>query len=64
MGVSELFSKKSNDNSDTSGNNVEEEKQKLSEKNKKVIKLEIYNYFKNIKSLIILPEKTLTIRLF
>jgi hypothetical protein len=45
---SELFSKKSNDNSDTSGNNVEEEKQKLSEKNKKEIKLEIYNYFKNI----------------
>ena len=45
---SELFSKKSNDNSDTSGNNVEEEKQKLSEKNKKELKLEIYNYFKNI----------------
>lgn len=45
---SELFSKKSNDNSDTSGNNVEEEKQKVSEKNKKEIKLQIYNYFKNI----------------
>ena len=45
---SELFSKKSNDNSDTSGNNVEEEKQKVSEKNKKELKLQIYNYFKNI----------------
>ena len=45
---SELFSKESNVNSDTSGNNVEEEKQKLSEKNKKEIKLQIYNYFKNI----------------
>jgi|688.fasta_scaffold00068_85 hypothetical protein len=45
---SELFSKKSTENSDTSGNNVEEEKQKVSEKNKKEIKLQIYNYFKNI----------------
>ena len=43
-----LFSKESNKNSDTSGNNVDEEKQKVSEKNKKEIKLEIYNYFKNI----------------
>jgi hypothetical protein len=45
---SELFSNESNKNSDTSGNNVEEEKQKLSEENKKKIKLQIYNYFKNI----------------
>jgi hypothetical protein len=44
----ELFSGKANENSDTSGNNVEEEKRKKSEKNKKEIKLQIYNYFKNV----------------
>jgi hypothetical protein len=44
----ELFSKKSEENSNTGGNNVEAEDKKLSDKNKNDLKLQIYNYFKNI----------------
>lgn len=44
----ELFTKKSTENSDTSSNDTSEEDKKLSEKNKTKIKLQIYNYFKNI----------------
>jgi hypothetical protein len=44
----ELFSKKSEENSDTGGKNTESEEKKPSDQNKDKIKLQIYNYFKNI----------------
>ena len=44
----ELFTKKSNENSDTSSNDTSAEDKKISEENKTQLKLQIYNYFKNI----------------
>jgi hypothetical protein len=44
----EYFSKKSQEDSDTGGKNTESEEKKPSDQNKDKIKLQIYNYFKNI----------------